>query len=148
MGRNSWIMFGMVAIVIISILLVALLILVPQSEPVVDASMNEYESIVESDYSYTQSKDISQEAMKETYSITTEDVKEGKAAKLYRQGNTDPFAESSSTTTNGSTTNNGNNQSSGSENSGTTNNGGSTNQGGTSGNGSSTNDRPYSAEDK
>ena len=148
MGRNSWIMFGMVAIVIISILLVALLILVPQSEPVVDASMNEYESIVESDYSYTQSKDISQEAMKETYSITTEDVKEGKAAKLYRQGNTDPFAESSSTTTNGSTTNNGNNQSSGSENSGTTNNGGSTNQGETSGNGSSTNDRPYSAEDK
>lgn len=148
MGRNSWIMFGMVAIVIISILLVALLILVPQSEPVVDASMDEYESIVESDYSYTQSKDISQEAMKETYSITTEDVKEGKAAKLYRQGNTDPFAESSSTTTNGSTTNNGNNQSSGSENSGTTNNGGSTNQGGTSGNGSSTNDRPYSAEDK
>ena len=148
MGRNSWIMFGMVAIVIISILLVALLILVPQSEPVVDASMDEYESIVESDYSYTQSKDISQEAMKETYSITTEDVKEGKAAKLYRQGNTDPFAESSSTTTNGSTTNHGNNQSSGSENSGTTNNGGSTNQGGTSGNGSSTNDRPYSAEDK
>lgn len=148
MGRNSWIMFGMVAIVIISILLVALLILVPQSEPVVDASMNEYESIVESDYSYTQSKDISQEAMKETYSITTEDVKEGKAAKLYRQGNTDPFAESSSTTTNGSTTNNGNNQGSGSENSGTTNNGASTNQGGTSGNGSSTNDRPYSAEDK
>ena len=138
----------MVAIVIISILLVALLILVPQSEPVVDASMDEYESIVESDYSYTQSKDISQEAMKETYSITTEDVKEGKAAKLYRQGNTDPFAESSSKTTNGSTTNNGNNQSSGSENSGTTNNGGSTNQGETSGNGSSTNDRPYSAEDK
>lgn len=148
MGRNSWIMFGMVAIVIISILLVALLILVPQSEPVVDASMNEYESIVESDYSYTQSKDISQEAMKETYSITTEDVKEGKAAKLYRQGNTDPFAESSSTTSNGATTNNGNNQGSGSENSGTTNNGGSTNQDGTSGNGSSTNDRPYSAEDK
>lgn len=148
MGRNSWIMFGMVAIVIISILLVALLILVPQSEPIVDASMDEYESIVESDYSYTQSKDISQEAMKETYSITTEDVKEGKAAKLYRQGNTDPFAESSSTTSNGATTNNGNNQGSGSENSGTTNNGGSTNQGGTSGNGSSTNDRPYSAEDK
>lgn len=148
MGRNSWIMFGMIAIVIISILLVALLILVPQSEPVVDASMDEYESIVESDYSYTQSKDISQEAMKETYSITTEDVKEGKAAKLYRQGNTDPFAESSSTTSNGATTNNGNNQGSGSENSGTTNNGGSTNQGGTSGNGSSTNDRPYSAEDK
>ena len=148
MGRNSWIMFGMIAIVIISILLVALLILVPQSEPIVDANMDDYESIVESDYSYTQSKDISQEAMKETYSITTEDVKEGKAAKLYRQGNTDPFAESSSTTTNGATTNNGNNQGSGSENSGTTNNGGSTNQGGTSGNGSSTNDRPYSAEDK
>ena len=32
MGRNSWITFGVIAIVIISIVLVALLILVPQGE--------------------------------------------------------------------------------------------------------------------
>lgn len=150
MGRNSWIMFGMIAIVIISILLVALLILVPQSEPIVDADMDDYESIVQSDYSYTQSKDISQEAMKETYSVTTEDVKEGKAAKLYRQGNTDPFADSNSTDS-GATNNSGNTSQNGSSTNagGTTNSNTTTNQGGTSSNGSTASaDRPYSAEDK
>lgn len=93
MGRNSWIMFGLVAIVIISILLVALLILVPQSRPISNGVMEDYEKISESEYSYTQSKDISEETMKETYGITSEDIKEGKASKLYKQGNTDPFAD-------------------------------------------------------
>lgn len=127
MGRNSWIMFGMVAIVIISILLVALLILVPQSQPIAEGIVDDYEKISESEYSYTQSKDISEEAMKETYSITSEDIKEGKASKLYKQGNTDPFADVSSSDTAGK----GSNSSSGSS----------------SGNSNST-VRPYSAENK
>lgn len=93
MGRNSWITFGAVAIVIISIVLVALLILVPQSRPVSDGVIKEYEKISDSEYSYTQSKDISEEKMKETYSVTSEDINEGKSSKLYKQGNTDPFAD-------------------------------------------------------
>lgn len=106
MGRNSWIMFGMVAVVIISLLLVALLILVPQSRPVSDGVAKEYEGISESEYSYTQSKDISEETMKETYSITSEDIKEGKASKLYKQGNTDPFADVAGEGSNNSTNKN------------------------------------------
>lgn len=151
MSRNSWIMFGMVAIVLISIVLVALLILVPQSEPIADLSLEEYENIDPSDYSYTQSKDITKEAMKETYSVTTEDVKEGKASKLYKQGNTDPFAEVQSSTnnsSNGTTNNNTNNNTTTSSNNanGTTN----SNSSSASGNGSSSNnaERPVSAEDK
>lgn len=150
MGRNSWIMFGMVAIVIISIVLVALLILVPQSEPIASVSLEEYETIDHSDYSYTQSKDITKEAMKETYSVTTEDVKEGKASKLYKQGNTDPFADVQSSTnnsSNGTTNNNTNNTTTNSNNAnGTTN----SNSSSASGNGSSSNnaERPVSAEDK
>ncbi len=93
MSRNSWITFGAVAIVIISMVLVALLILVPQSRPVSDGVINEYEKISDSEYSYTQSKDISEENMKETYSVTSEDINVGKSSKLYKQGNTDPFAD-------------------------------------------------------
>jgi len=130
MSRNSWIMFGMVAIVIISILLVALLILVPQGEPISEGVVNDYEKIVESEYSYTQSKDISEDAMKETYGITSEDIKEGKASKLYKQGNTDPFADVGGTK-------NGSNSSAGSSNSGTSNSG----SGGTT-------VTPYSSENK
>lgn len=149
MGRNSWIMFGMVAIVIISIVLVALLILVPQSEPIASVSLEEYETIDHSDYSYTQSKDITKEAMKETYSVTTEDVKEGKASKLYKQGNTDPFADVQSSTnnsSNGTTNNNTNNNTTTSSN----NSNGTTNSSSASGNGSSSNnaEKPVSAEDK
>lgn len=114
MSRNSWIMFGMVAIVVISILLVALLILVPQSEPLTEGIVDDYEKIAESEYSYTQSKDISEEAMKETYSVTSEDIQEGKAAKLYKQGNTDPFAAIGGTTAgSGNSSNNGNSGSTG-----------------------------------
>jgi len=126
MGRNSWIMFGMIAIVIISIVLVALLILVPQGEPTTIDIYDDYGSFNESDYTYTQSKDISEDAMVETYSVTAEDIKEGKSSKLYKQGNTNPFAD----VTSGSGTSN--------------NTGVGTNS---SGNGTQT-VAPYSAEDK
>ena len=131
MGRNSWIVFGMTAIVIISIVLVALLILVPQGELTTIDIYDDYGSFDESDYTYTQSKDISEEGMKETYSVTSEDINEGKASKLYNQGNTNPFADvsagSSGSSSNGSGTN-----------SGTT----------SSSNGNTTTVTPYSAEDK
>ena len=108
MGRNSWITFGIVAVVIISIVLVALLILVPQSNPVTIDIYDDYKTLNKSEYTYTSSKDISEEAMKETYTITSEDINEGKASKIYKQGNTDPFAAASD-----GTTNNGNTQGAG-----------------------------------
>lgn len=134
MGKNSWIVFGMIAIVIISIVLVALLILVPQGEVVKVDIYDDYNSFDEADYTYTQSKDISEEAMKEIYSVTSEDIKEGKAAKIYKQGNTDPFADKSSEKENSE--NNG-----GSSGSGSSGTGGSSNKG-------NSNVTPYSADDK
>ena len=100
MGRNSWITFGIVAVVIISIVLVALLILVPQSDPVTVDIYDDYNTLNKSDYTYTSSKDISEESMKETYTITSEDIQEGKASKIYKQGNTDPFAAAADNTQN------------------------------------------------
>lgn len=123
MGRNSWITFGVIAIVIISIVLVALLILVPQGESTIVNVYDENSSFEQSDYTYTQSKDISEDAMKEIYTVTSEDIKEGKASKLYNQGNVNPFAEAASGTT-------------GSGN------------GSSGGNGSNNNVTPYSADDK
>ena len=48
-------------------------------------------------YKYTKSKDISEETMKETYSVTSEDINEGKSSKLYKQGNINPFASAEET---------------------------------------------------
>ena len=110
MGKNLWIMFGITVIVIVSILLVALLILVPQGKTAADANVGEYEKIVTSDYTYTQSKDINDDTVKDTYSITTNDIKDGKNIKQYKPGKTDPFAEVVTNTNNGSNTNNTNNQ--------------------------------------
>lgn len=100
MGRNSWITFGILAVVIISIVLVALLILVPQGGPVTVDIYDDYSLLNKTDYTFTSSKDISEENMKETYTITSEDIKEGKAAKIYKQGNTDPFAAAADETGN------------------------------------------------
>lgn len=138
MSKNSWIMFGMVAVVLISIFLVALLILVPQSNPIVVSGIEEYKSITEADFTYTSSKDISGENLKETYSITSEDVNEGKASKVYKPGNTDPFADQKATSSD--TTNN--------SNSGTSNSGGSNANQSTTNNNTSTTNKPISAEDK
>jgi len=130
MGRNSWVIFGVVAIVIISLVLVALLILVPQGNTTTIDIYEDFGSFDESDYTYTQSKDISEDALVETYGITTEDINEGKASKLYKQGNTDPFADVS-----GGNANSSNNNSGASGNSAGT---GSSNK----------NVTPYSADDK
>lgn len=130
MGRNSWITFGIIALVIISIVLVALLILVPQGNPTTIDIYDEYNKLDKSDYTYTSSKDISEDTMKETYTITSEDIQEGRASKTYKQGNTDPFAAAASDTT---AQNNGNAQGSGT--------------GGSSSN-KNTNVSPYSADDK
>ena len=123
MGRNSWITFGVIAIVIISIVLVALLILVPQGESAVVDIYGENNSFDQSDYTYTQSKDISEDAMKEIYTVTSEDIKEGKTSKLYNQGNVNPFAAAASGTTGSGS-------------------------GSSAGNGSNSNVTPYSADDK
>lgn len=129
MGRNSWIALGVIAIVIIAIVLVALLILVPQESPVTVDIYDDYSSFDESDYTYTQSKDISEENMKEIYSVTSEDIKEGKSSKLYKQGNTNPFADQASSESGSGTTSSGSSAS------------GSTGSGNTTVN-------PYSADDK
>lgn len=123
MGRNSWIMFGVIAVIVISLVLVALLIFVPQGQHTVVDIYDEYGNFDQSDYTYTKSKDISEEAMKETYSVTSEDIKEGKAAKIYKQGNTNPFAAATDSTAGG-------NSSSG------------------SGSGGNSSVSPYSADDK
>ncbi len=160
MGRNSWIMFGMIAIVIMSILLVALLILVPQSRPITSGVGEDYEAITQSEFSYTQSKDISTDAMKETYSITTEDIEEGKSSKLYKQGNTDPFVDKSISNNSGNTStggssntgsSGGNTNTSGSNNTNTntnTNNNNNTGNSSNSGNDTINDEPPYSADNK
>ena len=123
MAKNSWITFGVIAIVVIAIVLVALLILVPQGETTLVNVYNENNSFDQSKYTYTQSKDISEDAMKEIYSVTSEDIKEGKSSKLYNQGNVNPFAAATSETTGSGT-------------------------GNASGNGSNNTVAPYSAADK
>ena len=123
MSKNLWI--TLIAIVIISIVLVALLILVPQGGSTIINVYDENSSFEKSDYTYTQSKDISEDAMKEIYTVTSEDIKEGKSSKLYNQGNVNPFAEAAAdkpaSSANGSSS---------------------------TGNGSNNNVTPYSADDK
>ncbi|MDD2627605.1 MAG: hypothetical protein PHR25_03765 [Clostridia bacterium] len=101
MSKSTWIYFIISFVVIIALVLVALLIFVPQNAPKSLEVLKEYEEISESDFSYTHTKDVPQENLKETYGITSEDIKEGKSAKMYKQGNTDPFtSETSEASTN------------------------------------------------
>lgn len=139
MSKSTWIYFGISLVVIIALVLVALLIFVPQNAPTSLEALKEYEEITESDFSYTQTKDVSQEKLKETYGITSEDIKEGKSAKLYKQGNTDPFAGGNSDT--GTSPNQGTGTEAGSG-------AGDGTEGNEKGSGKTTPNVPSSAEDK
>lgn len=93
MSRNTWIILISVVIVIVSMALVLLLILIPQVDTV--SSIEEYQSITKSDYTYTPTKDDVETQLIEQYSVTSKDVKNGVNSKDYIPGNDNPFTPNS-----------------------------------------------------
>lgn len=126
MSKSSIIIIIVFSIVIVSLAVIGLLLLIPQSVPVSE-KLNEYKGITKTEYTYEPTKNIQEEPEIQQYVITPENVTEGKAAKAYVPGKTNPFAAGESTTggsgtggnTTGGTTNSGEG---GSQSGGNTNN--------------------------
>lgn len=105
MSKNLWVICTAVVIVLISITLIALLVLLPQETPTQGIAGKQYEKISKQEYIYMPTKGITEEALIEEYKIGAESVREGKAAKDYDPGNTDPFTPLATEGESGGTTN-------------------------------------------
>lgn len=115
MKKTYILTFSITLVVLITIMIVALMILLPQQSTVVDASASNYESIKKSDYLYEQTKDITKDALVREYTITNEEIEKFKGNHQYVSGNSDPFTPKS--VENSGTNNHTNNSTNGNSNS-------------------------------
>lgn len=115
MSKSNWITFGISVVVLATIVVIALMILLPQQSVVLDASSIKYEGIKKSDYVYEQTKDITRDALVKEYTITSEQMDKFKDNKQYVSGNSDPFTPGGSSL-NTTGTNNSNSNTSVSDN--------------------------------
>lgn len=93
MSRNTWIILISIVVVIVSMALVLLLILIPQVETV--SSIEEYQSITKSDYTYSPTKEEVETQLIEQYTVTSKEVNKGIRNKDYLPGNDNPFTPES-----------------------------------------------------
>lgn len=87
MGKNAWIIFGIICIVIVAAVLVLMLVLVPQVKST-GAQVGEYQQIAKQEYTFS-GNDVGK--LKHEYGITTSDVNKGKKNDKYDEGNINPF---------------------------------------------------------
>ncbi len=122
--------FSVSVIALCATAMITLMLMLPQSTGNIPLNMSEYTKVSRSEFTYEQTKNVSEEALHKEYDITAEQIQGFIDNKQYRTGNADPFTDKSSSSGN-QTSNNNNN----SNNNGTSSNGnGSTNNGTTSSN--------------
>lgn len=91
-------------LVFATIVAVLLMILLPQSSTETTASINEYDAIQKSNYTYKQTNAISFDNLVRQYSVSDTQINNFKSNKQYVPGNSDPFTDNSTSySTSGST---------------------------------------------
>ena len=86
MGKNAWLIFSVICILVVVTVLVLMLVLVPQVE-YSGTQAGEYENIAKQEYTFT--GDTS--TLEQEYTVTTKDVEKGKKTDKYEEGNINPF---------------------------------------------------------
>lgn len=114
MSKGNWLTLGIATVVSITVVVVALMILLPQQSVVLDASTVKYEAIKKSDFVYEQTKNITRDALIREYAITSEQMDSFKRKNYYVAGNSDPFTPSGASTSGPTSNNNSNSKPSGS----------------------------------
>ena len=112
MAKKFILTFSISVLVLFSICIIMLMIMVPQQEASLNASVQNYDKINSNDYAFAQTKDISKDSLVKEYAITSADLLTFKKYNQYTTGNSDPFTPSTdlqTTTNNNNTTTTNNN---------------------------------------
>ena len=67
MDKKYILTFSISFLVLATVVIIALMILLPQTTTIIESSLQDYDSINKSDYLYTKTKDISKEALIQQY---------------------------------------------------------------------------------
>jgi len=92
--------------------------MIPQQQASLTGSVEKYDNIISSDYTFQQTKNISEQSLIKEYKITSADLLTFKKYNQLTTGNSDPFTPSSEVTTSNptDTTNNTTNSNGGTSN--------------------------------
>ena len=91
MDKKYILTFSISFLVLATVVIIALMILLPQTTTIIESSLQDYDSINKSDYLYTKTKDISKEALIQQYTISDTEMNKIKNSNQYNPGNSDPF---------------------------------------------------------
>lgn len=91
MNKSFIITFSVCVIIFATAAVVMLMLLLPKQLVSLQTSVESYNAIEKSNYTYTKTKDISKEALLKEYKISTADISEFKRTYKYVAGNSDPF---------------------------------------------------------
>lgn len=91
MDKKYILTFSISFLVLATVVIIALMILLPQTTTIIESSLQDYDSINKSDYLYTKTKDISKEALIQQYTISDTEMTTFKNSNQYNPGNSDPF---------------------------------------------------------
>jgi hypothetical protein len=110
--------FSISVLVLFSICIIMLMIMVPQQQASLTGSVEEYDNIINTDYSFQQTKNISEQSLVKEYKITSADILTFKKYNQLATGNSNPFTPTSEVITSNptDTTNNTTNSNGGTSN--------------------------------
>lgn len=92
MSKKAWLIFGIIAAYITASVLVLMLILVPQMKSS-KVQSGEYLTIEKQTYTFDGKRTT--ESLIQEYTVTADDVADGKKTKKYTEGNINPFTPKS-----------------------------------------------------
>jgi len=91
MNKSFLITFSVSVIIFATAAVIMLMLLLPKQLVSLKTSVEKYEGIEKSTYTYTKTKDISKEALLKEYKISSEDISKFRNEYKYIPGNSDPF---------------------------------------------------------
>lgn len=106
MNKTFGITFSISVLILFSIAIITFMLMLPQKSHVINSSLEEYENITKSEYTYESTKDITADSLTHEYIITSEDIANFKKTNQYKAGNSDPFAPKESDNNNNTSGNN------------------------------------------
>lgn len=114
MNKSFVITFSISVIIFATAVAIMLMLLLPKQLVSLKTSVEKYQGVEKSNYTYTKTKDISKETLHKEYTVSNDDMSVFKNERKYLPGNSDPFYRGptgNSSTTIGNTSSTGNSQS-------------------------------------
>ncbi|MCX8073983.1 MAG: hypothetical protein N2749_00140 [Clostridia bacterium] len=119
MNKKYIIVFSISVMLMTTLGIIMLMLMTPQQVSVVDIEDKTYTPITRSNYTYTQTKNITKDSLVKEYVINSEDMAYLERQNAYNPGNTNPFTPATEDTTGGNNNNGGNNGNNNNNNGGT-----------------------------